>query len=270
METREEHYASMMQAITRYAPSADLEVIQRAYEYADEKHKNQLRKSGEPYIIHPLAVAEIVAEIGLDTDAIHSRAAARLSGRHRRELRGDLPHVRRDRSKPRRGRHEAHARAVFHDGRAADGKSAQDVHGHVEGHPGHPHQDRRPAAQYPHPAVPDARQADLQVHGDDGGLCASGPPARHAEDQVGAGGHCRCSTSIPRAIRRSSTTCKKNEDSAQQLHERHPVEDHRPSGLRGHPRRRSTAGSSIPTPSTARCARRTRRSTSCTTCTRSA
>ena len=70
METREEHYASMMQAITRYAPSADLEVIQRAYEYADEKHKNQLRKSGEPYIIHPLAVAGIGAEIGLDTDAI--------------------------------------------------------------------------------------------------------------------------------------------------------------------------------------------------------
>ena len=57
----------MMQAIARYAPSADLEVIQRAYAYADEKHKNQLRKSGEPYIIHPLAVAEIVAEIGLDT-----------------------------------------------------------------------------------------------------------------------------------------------------------------------------------------------------------
>ena len=70
METKQEHYDSMMQAITRYAPSADLEVIQRAYEYADEKHKNQLRKSGEPYIIHPLAVAEIVAEIGLDTDAI--------------------------------------------------------------------------------------------------------------------------------------------------------------------------------------------------------
>ena len=70
METKQEHCESMMQAITRYAPSTDLEVIQRAYEYADEKHKNQLRKSGEPYIIHPLAVAEIVAEIGLDTDAI--------------------------------------------------------------------------------------------------------------------------------------------------------------------------------------------------------
>mgnify|MGYP001018057729 CR=1 FL=1 len=60
----------MMQAIARYAPSADLEVIQRAYAYADEKHKNQLRKSGEPYIIHPVAVAEIVVEMGLDTDSI--------------------------------------------------------------------------------------------------------------------------------------------------------------------------------------------------------
>ena len=45
METKQEHYESMMQAIARYAPSADLEVIQRAYAYADEKHKNQLRKS---------------------------------------------------------------------------------------------------------------------------------------------------------------------------------------------------------------------------------
>ena len=36
METKQEHYESMMQAIARYAPSADLEVIQRAYEYADD------------------------------------------------------------------------------------------------------------------------------------------------------------------------------------------------------------------------------------------
>ncbi len=60
----------MLVAVERYAPAADMDVIERAYRYADEKHKNQLRKSGEPYIIHPIAVAEIVAEIGLDTDAI--------------------------------------------------------------------------------------------------------------------------------------------------------------------------------------------------------
>ena len=70
MQTKEEHYRAMIQAVQRYTPTADMDVIEAAYRYADEKHKNQLRKSGEPYIIHPLAVAEIVAEIGLDTDAI--------------------------------------------------------------------------------------------------------------------------------------------------------------------------------------------------------
>ena len=70
MQTKEEHYRSMVLAVQRYAPNADMDLIERAYRYADEKHKNQLRKSGEPYIIHPLAVAEIVAEIGLDSDAI--------------------------------------------------------------------------------------------------------------------------------------------------------------------------------------------------------
>ena len=70
METREEHYASMMQAVQRYAPTADLDEIQKAYEYADRKHKNQLRKSGEPYIIHPLCVAIILAELELDKETI--------------------------------------------------------------------------------------------------------------------------------------------------------------------------------------------------------
>ena len=70
MQTKEEHYRSMILAIQRYAPNADMDLIERAYRYADGKHKDQLRKSGEPYIIHPLAVAEIVAEIGLDSDAI--------------------------------------------------------------------------------------------------------------------------------------------------------------------------------------------------------
>ena len=70
METKEEHYRSMMESVRRYAPAADLDLIEKAFAYADRKHEKQLRKSGEPYIIHPLAVAEIVAEIGLDTDAI--------------------------------------------------------------------------------------------------------------------------------------------------------------------------------------------------------
>lgn len=48
----------------------DLEKIVQAFEYAQEMHKGQFRKSGEEYISHPLAVAEIVASLGLDTDSI--------------------------------------------------------------------------------------------------------------------------------------------------------------------------------------------------------
>ncbi|MBP3376102.1 MAG: bifunctional (p)ppGpp synthetase/guanosine-3',5'-bis(diphosphate) 3'-pyrophosphohydrolase [Clostridia bacterium] len=48
----------------------DLEKIKKAYEYANELHQGQFRQSGEPYISHPLAVAEIVAGLGLDTDSI--------------------------------------------------------------------------------------------------------------------------------------------------------------------------------------------------------
>ncbi len=48
----------------------DVEKIHRAYEYAAGLHEGQFRVSGEPYISHPLAVAEIVAELGLDTDSI--------------------------------------------------------------------------------------------------------------------------------------------------------------------------------------------------------
>ncbi len=60
----------MAKAIAKYAPYVDMSVIDRGVAYAAEKHKNQKRRDGSPYIIHPLAVAEIVAEIGLDTDAI--------------------------------------------------------------------------------------------------------------------------------------------------------------------------------------------------------
>ena len=48
----------------------DLEKIKKAYAVAEEYHRGQVRRSGEPYIIHPIAVAEIVAELQLDTDSI--------------------------------------------------------------------------------------------------------------------------------------------------------------------------------------------------------
>ena len=70
METFAEHYESMCTTIQKCMPGADMEIIDRAVAYARAKHSDQKRKDGSPYIIHPLAVAEIVAEMGLDTDAI--------------------------------------------------------------------------------------------------------------------------------------------------------------------------------------------------------
>ena len=60
----------MCDAIKKHLPGADMALIDCAVDYANQKHKVQKRKDGSPYIIHPLAVAQIVAEMGLDCDAI--------------------------------------------------------------------------------------------------------------------------------------------------------------------------------------------------------
>ncbi|MBI3688973.1 MAG: bifunctional (p)ppGpp synthetase/guanosine-3',5'-bis(diphosphate) 3'-pyrophosphohydrolase [Actinobacteria bacterium] len=51
-------------------PKADLRELQRAYDVAEEYHRGQLRKSGDPYITHPLAVATILGELGMDTTTL--------------------------------------------------------------------------------------------------------------------------------------------------------------------------------------------------------
>ncbi len=60
----------MCTAVRKHLPGTNMALIDQAVEYAREKHKDQKRKDGSPYIIHPLAVAQIVAEMGLDLDAI--------------------------------------------------------------------------------------------------------------------------------------------------------------------------------------------------------
>ena len=51
-------------------PKANLSMLQRAFEVADQRHASQLRQSGDPYITHPLAVANILAELGMDTTTL--------------------------------------------------------------------------------------------------------------------------------------------------------------------------------------------------------
>ncbi len=65
-----ERYQALEERVRAYTPNLDAQRLFAAFTYADSAHHGQLRKSGEPYIIHPLAVAEIVADLGLDVDSV--------------------------------------------------------------------------------------------------------------------------------------------------------------------------------------------------------
>lgn len=66
----DELFEELKQCILRYHPSTDLSQIEKAYHVAKDAHKDQKRKSGEPYIIHPLCVAIILAQLELDKETI--------------------------------------------------------------------------------------------------------------------------------------------------------------------------------------------------------
>ena len=125
-------------------------MINRAYELAGEAHVGQTAQDGEPYINHPLAVARIVAEIGLDDitvaaallhDAVEDTEIT-LADVERRVRRRGRAH--------RRRRHQARADPVRLQGGAAGGHDAQDAGRDGQGPAGAHHQAGRPAAQHAH------------------------------------------------------------------------------------------------------------------------
>ncbi|MFT3985354.1 MAG: bifunctional (p)ppGpp synthetase/guanosine-3',5'-bis(diphosphate) 3'-pyrophosphohydrolase [Lachnospiraceae bacterium] len=66
----EELYQDLIARVQKYHPSDDISLIEKAYKIAYEAHKDQVRRSGEPYIIHPLCVAIILADLQLDKESI--------------------------------------------------------------------------------------------------------------------------------------------------------------------------------------------------------
>ena len=66
MENRDQFLGSLSEMNPKY----NMELIARAFDLANEKHKDQKRKSGEPYIIHPMAVAKILADLGMDEETV--------------------------------------------------------------------------------------------------------------------------------------------------------------------------------------------------------
>ena len=63
-------YEDLIKRVRKYHPSDDISLIEKAYKTAADAHKEQVRKSGEPYIIHPLCVAIILADLELDKETI--------------------------------------------------------------------------------------------------------------------------------------------------------------------------------------------------------
>ena len=63
-------YDKLIETIRKYHPSTDVSQVQKAYNIAFEAHKEQKRRSGEPYIIHPVSVAIILADMELDKETI--------------------------------------------------------------------------------------------------------------------------------------------------------------------------------------------------------
>ena len=66
----EELYKDLIVRVRKYHPSDDISLIEKAYRLADDAHRAQVRKSGEPYIIHPLCVAIILADLEMDKETI--------------------------------------------------------------------------------------------------------------------------------------------------------------------------------------------------------
>jgi GTP pyrophosphokinase len=69
-EKSPETIEELIEMVRIYNPTADFEVLNRAYDLANKAHEGQTRRSGEPYIIHPLGVAGILAELRLDVSSI--------------------------------------------------------------------------------------------------------------------------------------------------------------------------------------------------------
>ena len=60
----------LIERVQRYNPNAQVDLIRRAYDFSARAHEGQVRRSGEPYLKHPLAVAEVLATLKLDVSAI--------------------------------------------------------------------------------------------------------------------------------------------------------------------------------------------------------
>ena len=147
-------FEDIYETVKRHHPEADLELLRKAYIFSAVEHKGQTRASGEPYLVHPLEVAAILADMRMDPTCVavgllHDVLEDTLTepGAHPGVLRrGRAPH--------RGGRDQDQQDPLLHLRGAPGRELPQDAAGHGGRHARHPGQAGGPAAQHAHAPVP--------------------------------------------------------------------------------------------------------------------
>ena len=171
-------FEDLLERVRAYTSDEEREFLRRAYVFSALEHKGQVRHSGEPYLVHPLEVASILADMRLDPGRHRRRAAARRRRGHADHHREDSGALR-PRGRPRRRRRDEDRRhSVLVERGAAGRELPQDAARDGRRHPRHPGEARRPPPQHAHALAHAGRPAAAHRAGDARHLRADREPAR--------------------------------------------------------------------------------------------
>ena len=181
-------FEDIQETVQQHHPDADLEILRKAYIFSAVEHKGQVRASGEPYLVHPLEVAAILAEMRMDpicvaAGLLHDVVEDTLTTPERLQeyFGADVLHIVEGVTKISQDR-------VRHE-RGAPGRDLpQDDAGDGRRHPRHPGQAGRPPAQHAHAGAP-ARGRQQRIARETLEIYAPDrPPSRHGQDRERARG----------------------------------------------------------------------------------
>ncbi len=181
-------FAIVSEHADEVAEPIDRRRVVQAFVFACEHHADQRRQSGEDFIVHPVGVAKICAGMRLDTETLCAALLHDTVEDTTATLDEVAQRLRRGGRRPGRRRHQAHRHHLPVARRGAGRELPQDDGRDGHGHPGHPDQARRPAAQHAHARRDAEAEADREGQGDPRDLRAARAPARHPRHQVGARG----------------------------------------------------------------------------------
>ena len=171
-------YEELLELIRSSGREFNMEMIDKAYQLANGAHQGQMRLSGEPYIIHPLAVSCILVELGMDSESVVGGLLHDVVEDTDYTLEDIRKLFNQEVANLIDGVTKLGKIPIF-PGRAAGGEYPENAHRHVGRYPGYYHQAGGPAAQYAYLAVQAASKAAGYRIGKHGGVCPHRSPSRY-------------------------------------------------------------------------------------------